>query len=73
MLAQNQILQYTLFCIMYFTTPKSVSTQQMLSPAPKIVSLTALNPSTAGGDISFYDNGCKMTIEFDLSTDTGEK
>ncbi len=44
----------------------------MLSPAPKIVSLTASNPSTASGDISFYDNGCKMTIEFDLSTDTGE-
>ena len=44
----------------------------MLSPAPRIVSLTASNPSTASGDISFYSDGCKMTIQFDISTDTGE-
>ena len=48
------------------------SGQQMLSPAPRIVSLTASNPSTASGDISFYSDGCKMTIQFDISTDTGE-
>jgi hypothetical protein len=45
--------------------------QQILLPAPKILSLTASNPSTASGDISFYSNGCQMTITFDTNTDTG--
>jgi hypothetical protein len=55
-----------------FLSPLVTQAQQLLSPAPKVIALTASNPSTASGDISFYSNGCRMTITFDLSTDTGK-
>ncbi len=59
--------------IIFFGNVKytNVYGQQILLPAPKIVSLIASNPSTASGDISFYNNGCQMTITFDTNTDTG--
>ncbi len=72
MLLQIQMHLSAQYVILLLIILNTVSAQQMLSPAPKIISLTATNPSTASGDISFYDNGCRMTVVFDLSTDTGE-